>query len=138
MPQQEKSLGRARALRRRMTKAERKLWAKLRNRGLAGTKFRRQVPIGPFIVDFVCIEKGLIIEIDGGQHAPREYTDGKRTRALASFGYRVVRFWNNEVLNNRDGVLARIASALVAETGRPHPNPLPHAGEGGTGGRAGE
>lgn len=89
-----------------MTDAERKLWRRLCNRQMGGAKFRRQVPVGPYVVDFLCIEARLVIEIDGGQHAE----DGeKRTRYLQQYGYRVIRFWNNEVLGNLDGVLTRIS-----------------------------
>lgn len=94
---------RARQLRSNPTDAEIRLWSKL----------RRQAPIGPYYVDFVCLEKKLILEIDGGQHAVRQDFDAKRTRWLESEGYRVIRFWNNEVLGNLDGVLESIRRALV-------------------------
>jgi very-short-patch-repair endonuclease len=119
-------------LRRRMTEAERRLWAKLRNRGVTGAKFRRQVPIGPFVADFACVERSLVIEIDGGHHADREEDDAARTESLTGFGYSVLRFWNSEVLSNLEGVLAAIAAAVDARTDCPHPGPLPRAGEGGT------
>ena len=104
---------RARALRTRMTDAERKLWFALRERRFAGFKFRRQVPIDRFIADFICFEAPLVIEVDGGQHA-ESLQDRRRDRWFAANGYRVVRFWNNEVLSNLEGVL----SVLSAELGQ--------------------
>jgi len=100
-------------LRREMTEAERILWYHLRSRRLSGLKFRRQVPIGPYIVDFLCPEKRVIVEIDGGQHNyPDERSrDLERTRFLESKGYKVLRFWNNEVLGNLEGVLTVILKA---------------------------
>jgi very-short-patch-repair endonuclease len=103
---------RARELRRRSTDAERKLWQHLRDRQVGGAKFRRQVPIGPYIVDFVAIEHQLVIEVDGGQHAMAD-ADLVRSRWLASQGYRVIRFWNNEVLANPEGVIDTIRRAMV-------------------------
>ena len=103
---------RARRLRSNATEAEKRLWSKLRDRQLAGHKFRRQVPIGPYVVDFFCPEQKLIIEIDGGQHAVEAALDEKRTDWLESEGYRVVRFWNNDVLGNTDGVLDAITRTL--------------------------
>ena len=101
------------------------MWSRLRNRGLAGFKFRRQWTLGSYVVDFCCIERGLVVEIDGGQHTIEG--DLPRTHALNDLGYRVIRFWNNEVLDNLEGVL----STLLLELERvPHPRPLPHAGEG--------
>jgi very-short-patch-repair endonuclease len=95
-----------------MTDAERKLWTRLRNRGAAGAKFRRQVPMGSFFADFACVERRLIVEVDGGQHADAGAADQRRTRALSDHGYTVLRFWNSEVLQNLDGVLAKIEAAL--------------------------
>jgi very-short-patch-repair endonuclease/TusA-related sulfurtransferase len=112
---------RARALRRDQTDAERRLWRRLRDRQIEGAKFRRQHPVGPFIADFCCPERGLVIEVDGGQHAERAEADDRRTAFLVRHGYRVLRFWSNEVLQQMDAVLTRIAEAL----GHPHPNPLP-------------
>jgi very-short-patch-repair endonuclease len=100
----------ARRLRRDMTDAERLLWYALRDRRFAGWKFRRQATIGPFIVDFVCIAARLIVEVDGGQHS--DDADAKRTAALEAQGYRMIRFWNNEVLANLEGVLIRLGEAL--------------------------
>lgn len=104
------SVGRARQLRRDTTLAEQRLWSHLRDRQLGGRKFRRQRPIGPFVVDFVCLERRLIVEVDGGQHSPS--VDAERSRFLKQRGYRVVRFWNNEVLENTEGVLYSIGEAL--------------------------
>lgn len=108
-----------------MTDAERKLWQGIRHRQLA-VKFRRQAPVDPYIVDFLCHERKLIIEIDGGQHATQTKSDEARTRFLEAQGFTVIRFWNNEVLTNFEGVLTVILSHLD----HPHPNPLPPAGEG--------
>jgi very-short-patch-repair endonuclease len=107
-------VGFARELRQRHTDAEKALWTKLRNRELEGVKFRRQQPIGPYIVDFVSFQRRLIIEIDGGQHneGREKERDEKRTTKLKERGYRIVRFWNNEVLTNLEGVLERIRETL--------------------------
>src|SRR5215831_6412328 len=94
---------RARMLRREMTEAEKRLWQVLRSRQTEGYRFRRQVPIGRFVADFVCHEARLIVEIDGGQHDPSSELEARRTRFLEGEGYRVLRFWNNEVLANPDG-----------------------------------
>lgn len=102
----------ARHHRREQTEAERILWARLRNRQLQGWKFRRQYPIGNYIVDFCCPELGLVIELDGGQHASRMDEDKKRTEILTGQGYQVLRFWNNEVLRDTNGVLEVILGAL--------------------------
>ncbi|MFY9698020.1 MAG: DUF559 domain-containing protein [Rhodoplanes sp.] len=123
---------RARRLRRSSTDAELKLWRHLRSRTLCGFKFVRQEAIGPYIVDFVCRERRLIIEVDGGQHAT-DTRDAVRDAFLAQQGYRVLRFWNNDVLTNTTGVLETIADALT-EQAAPHPDrcairPLPASGE---------
>ena len=102
-----------RRLRRRSTDAEAVLWLALRDRRLSGFKFVRQEAIESFIVDFVCRDKRLIIEVDGGQHSENS-EDVMRDRRLASAGYRVLRFWNHDVLKNRTGVLETILSALEA------------------------
>lgn len=118
-------------LRKEATDVERKLWAALRNRQLNGYKFRFQASIGPYVVDFLCAEKRLVIELDGGQHS--DEADLRRTAFLERDGYVVQRFWNNEVIENFDGVLERISvrlAALPAFHVRPSPNPLPLAGEG--------
>ncbi len=111
---------RARQLRRNQTEAERKLWLWLRDRGLDGEKFRRQHPIGYFIVDFCCPERSLVIELDGGQHATRMEADRERTEFLEQSGYRVLRFWNHEVIGDMEAVLLRIDHVLK----NPHPGPL--------------
>jgi len=105
---------RARELRRGRTDAEARLWQRLRNRGLAGAKFRRQVPLGPFVVDFCCQEVGLIVDVDGGQHAERQREDAERTRRLEASGFRVLRFWNNDVLGQTESVLEKIQSTIEA------------------------
>ena len=110
------TLLRAKRLRREMTESERKLWAALRARR-AEAKWRKQQPIGRFVVDFFCPAAKLIVEVDGGQHCESE-TDARRTLWLEGAGYRVVRFWNNEVLENLEGVVARIREA-VAEAPSP-------------------
>jgi very-short-patch-repair endonuclease len=96
---------------RELTPAERKLWSHLRSNQL-GIDFRRQHAIGPYITDFCCIKKKLIIELDGGQHLEQEAYDNERTTFLSSKGYRVLRFWNNDVLNDLDGVMHVILEAL--------------------------
>ena len=101
---------RARDLRQNMTDAERRLWRKLRGNSL-GVRFRRQVPIGPFIVDFACYERRLVIEIDGGQHLENA-RDEARDAWLRERGFRVLRFWNHDVLKNLDGVLQVIAAKV--------------------------
>jgi len=116
----------ARGLRRRQTDAERRLWARLRDRRLLGVKFTRQMPIGPYVVDFCCRERKLIVELDGGQHSTQADYDFGRTAFLQALGYRVLRFWDNDALGNTDGVLQRIVEALT----RPSPRPSPQRGEG--------
>lgn len=103
---------RARELRKNPTESELKLWAHLRLRQIGGYKFRRQHPLGPYIVDFVCIEKKLIIEVDGGQHDEKRFYDINRYKLVKEKGFRVLRFWNNEVLRDIDIVKEVIASAL--------------------------
>jgi very-short-patch-repair endonuclease len=120
----------ARGLRRRQTDAERRLWARLRDRRLLGAKFARQVPLGPYIVDFCCREQKVIVELDGGQHAAGADYDAARTSCLEGLGYRVLRFWDNEALGNTDGVLQRIGEALSPVQTRPSPRPSPQRGEG--------
>lgn len=107
-------LANARNLRCGQTEAEQKLWARLRDRRLQGHKFRRQVPLGRFIVDFSCYDERLVIELDGSPHADEERRarDRDRTHWLESRGFRVLRFWNSEVLANMEGVLTRILQAL--------------------------
>jgi len=107
---------RSRALRQNSTDGERKLWSVLRSRQLSGFKFRKQVEIDGYVVDFLCPERRLIIEVDGGQHTPER--DARRTAYLEGQGFRLVRFWNNDVLQNLDGVWTMIEEAL--ESTPPH------------------
>jgi len=109
---------RRRQLRQHATDAENRLWYVLRNRGLGGHKFVRQMAIGPFIADFVCREAGLIIELDGGQHAENA-EDIRRTTYLTAEGYSILRFWNNEAMDSRDGVLEAISRTIA---GSPSPD----------------
>jgi len=104
----------ARNLRKNQTPQEIILWSRLRNRGLRNLKFRRQHPIGGYIVDFICLEEKLVIELDGQQHKIEEQKiyDKNRTKFLEENGYRVLRFWNNEVNNNLDGVILKIEDRL--------------------------
>ncbi|MGH8491773.1 MAG: endonuclease domain-containing protein [Moraxellaceae bacterium] len=112
MPNQEKWMTeRSRVLRRKMTDAERLLWQKIRASQFMGLKFRRQYPLGPYIVDFICLEQKLVIEVDGSQHADSA-EDVARDAWLGSQGFKVVRFWNHEVLLNVDGVLQALTLAL--------------------------
>jgi very-short-patch-repair endonuclease len=111
---------RARRLRADMTDAERALWRELRQSQLGG-RFRRQFPIPPYIVDFACLEAKLIVEADGGQHATPQYNE-RRDTTLVRRGWRVLHFWNNDILSNRAGVLQTIAEALGTY---PHPPTLP-------------
>jgi very-short-patch-repair endonuclease len=118
---------RARVLRRDMTDAEKRIWRILRSRQMDGHRFRRQVPIGSYIADFVCHDARLIIELDGGQHSGSSQLEADRSRFLQDQGYRILRFWNNEVLSNLEGVHTMIAEELR----RHHPLPtLPHGGGG--------
>jgi very-short-patch-repair endonuclease len=103
----------ARELRKASTDAERRLWSHLRRKQLAGFRFRRQQPIGAYIVDFFCPEASLVIEIDGGQHDVNQARDAVRTRWLEAQGYRVIRFWNNDVLANTEGVVVAIREVLA-------------------------
>ncbi len=104
--------GYARALRKRQTDAETLLWHRLRARRLSGIKFKRQVPISGFIVDFVALDQKLVVEIDGGQHGERAVEDAARTAVLEKCGYHVVRFWNHDVLTNIDGVLTALLQEI--------------------------
>lgn len=104
---------RALALRKNMTDAETLLWSHLRRKQMQAFKFRRQAPIGPYIADFVCIEAALVIELDGGQHAIDADHDDQRDTYMNARGYQFLRFWNNDVIENLDGVLETISSAFV-------------------------
>ena len=99
-------------MRREPTDAEKRLWSRLKTHQLADHKFRRQHPIDRYIVDFACLEAMLVIELDGGQHATQRMYDDARSRALEALGYRVLRFWNSDVLSNTEGVLTMILDAL--------------------------
>lgn len=95
-----------------MTDAEQKRWQYLRSRQLCGCKFRRQYPVASYIVDFVCLERMLVVEVDGSQHQEQENYDNDRTKELKEMGFRVIRFWNNDVLNRIDSVLEAIRFEL--------------------------
>jgi len=116
----------ARRLRQRLTDAEQKLWLALRDRRLENYKFRRQVPIGPYIADFACKSSKLIVEADGGQHAVSK-SDERRTKYLEDEGYVVLRFWNNDILENLEGVLHVVSENLsgIAPSPEASPHPLP-------------
>jgi len=130
---------RARRLRRDETDAERRLWYRLRARQIGGAKFVRQDPIGLYVVDFVCREQRLVVEVDGGQHAT-DLRDAVRDQWLKDRGYRVLRFWNNDVLANTEGVLEAIAAALSEAAGAPtrggSPSPRPSPRTRGEGAQA--
>ncbi len=115
----------ARKLRRRQTEAEKLLWNLLRNRNLGGIKFRRQFQVGGYITDFACSERKIVIELDGGQHAGC-LKDAERDVFIKNKGYRIFRFWDNEFLTNKDGVLEKILN----ECNTPSPLPSPPRGEG--------
>ena len=116
----------ARAMRAAPTEAERKLWWHLRHRLLTpGTHFRRQVRIGRYVADFACHATRIVVEVDGGQHGAASAADEARTKVLEANGYRVLRYWNNDVLTNIDGVLEDILNTI---TTTPTPNPTPRGG----------
>ena len=131
----------AKELRKKSTDAERLLWRHLKAKQFVGLKFRRQEQIGRFIADFVCYEKRLIIEADGGQHAVEKEKDEERTQWLNSQGFTVLRFWNNEILTNIDGVMEVVrmecvnlplSSPFLTEgANHPSPQPSPTEGRGG-------
>jgi len=112
----------ARRLRRDQTDVERKLWFRLRDRWPNGLKFRRQMPIESYVVDFCCVSARLIVELDGGQHA-EPTSDAGRTVHLEKHRYLILRFWNDDVVRNVEGVLETIVTTASQEA--PHPNPLP-------------
>jgi very-short-patch-repair endonuclease len=116
---------RSRQLRVNQTDAEKALWRLLRARSLAGFKFRRQHPLGGYITDFVCLERKLIIELDGSQHAEQSAYDHVREAKLQALGFRTIRIWNNQFLEEREAATMVILEALSA----PHPGPLPASGE---------
>ena len=125
---------RARALRKELTPAERKLWAYLRGNKLDGLKFRRQHALGPYIVDFCAIKARLIIELDGGQHLEQAEYDAERTAYLEGLGFKVIRFWNNQVMQDISGVILSIRNALETPPDlwslSPNPQDSGRAGEG--------
>jgi len=106
---------RARELRRDDTQAEARLWNALRAHRLGGWKWKRQVPFGPYFLDFLCIEAGLVVEFDGGQHSEQADYDARRTAYLEHKGLKVLRFWNSDVLTNREGVCDTILDACGGE-----------------------
>jgi len=115
----------ARMLRKRSTNAEKILWQHLRGRQLERYKFRRQQPLGPYIVDFVNFEKRIVIELDGGQHAIKKDSDKNRDAWLKAEGFKVLRFWNNDIFENLEGILEVIRKRLLS----PSPDPS-HKGRG--------
>ena len=119
--------GQCRELRKNPTESEQILWEHLRLRQLGGYKFRRQQPLGPYFVDFVCLEKRLIVEVDGGQHSEQVAYDSERSAWLEAQGFRILRFWNNEVLKEIEVVKEVIAEALGCRS-TPHLNPPPQGG----------
>ena len=129
---------RARRLRKQATDAERCLWRHLRDRQIAGHRFRRQVPVAGFIADFACLEAKVIVELDGGQHTQSVGYDEQRDRLIEAQGFRVLRFWDNQVFQETQAVLQEIMRAL--ESPAPHPDLLlrfkcslaPQAGDKGT------
>ena len=127
-----RTTGLARGLRRRQTDAERKLWRHLRDRQVAGAKFRRQHPIGRYIADFACPECRLMVELDGSQHGGM--ADRERDRGLAAQGWHVLRFWDNLVLSQTEAVL----EAILAVADSPSPQPSPVQGRGRNGDRLSE
>ncbi|MBL9066275.1 MAG: DUF559 domain-containing protein [Sphingopyxis sp.] len=123
------ALARAKRMRSEPTDAERALWHLLRAKRFVGYKFKRQVPIDRYIVDFVCFADRLIIEADGSQHAESNY-DAERDAYLAEQGFRVLRFWNNDILANTEGVSEVIWAALQDDKSTPSPQPLSRKGRG--------
>ncbi|MDY1037399.1 endonuclease domain-containing protein [Lelliottia sp. CFBP8978] len=113
----------AKQLRRQLTREERRLWTLLRSRRLSQYKFRRQHPVDNYILDFACCEARLAVELDGGQHDERQEYDRRRTLWLNKRGWRVLRFWNNELLNNEEAVLERILETLQTHLPSPRPSP---------------
>ena len=114
----DKMRDRSRDLRRNQTDVERRLWRTLKARQVNGWRFRRQHPVEPYIADFACHAKRIIVEVDGSQHGPRSAADEERTKVLQAHGYQVLRYWNNDVLTNIDGVLEDILSKINSD---PHP-----------------
>ncbi|OGH61422.1 MAG: hypothetical protein A3G34_05415 [Candidatus Lindowbacteria bacterium RIFCSPLOWO2_12_FULL_62_27] len=124
-----KNVFRARELRQTLTDAEKLLWRRLRLKQIEGQKFRRQAPIGNYIVDFVCFEKRLIVELDGGQHAEQTEYDEARDRWLESQGFRVIRVWNDQVMRETEAVMEMIFNTVTTVTPvTPHLDPPPQGG----------
>ncbi len=124
------TLDNAKSLRINQTEAEQKLWYYLRAHRFMGVKLKRQKPIGKYVVDFICVEQKLIIEVDGGQHAENIAYDQNRDSWLRAQGYRVLRFWNNQLMHEIENVLEQIRLALaVTETLSPGPSPVNGRGE---------
>ena len=119
-----------RNLRNAPTNAERLLWRHLKSRQIEGCKFRRQHPCGDYILDFVCLERSMMVELDGSQHFDAATYDEERSRFLRIAGFEVLRFWNNEVFGELDGVLEVIRRELVARVENPSPPNPPLEGEG--------
>lgn len=114
-----RTIARARALRRDDTDAEARLWSALRAARLGGWRWKRQVPFGRYFLDFLCVEAGLVVEVDGGQHADQVAYDSRRTAYLERSGLRVLRFWNSDVLTNLNGVCLAILDACGGERAPP-------------------
>jgi adenine-specific DNA-methyltransferase len=108
-----RKVGLARQLRKSWTDAELRLWQALRNRGVERHKFRRQHPVGPYVVDFICLEQKVVIEVDGSQHMERAAYDNKRTTYLETQGFRAIRFWDNDVLMQTESVMQAIFDTLT-------------------------
>ncbi|MBI2790606.1 MAG: endonuclease domain-containing protein [Gammaproteobacteria bacterium] len=123
---------RARRLRKDQTEAEKLLWSKIRNRYLQGYKFHRQYILGHYIVDFVCFECKIIIELDGSQHFDQKGYDEERTLVLNEMGFTVLRYWNNEIFTDLNAVIEKISQYLFEQIKieDPHPNPLPQGERG--------
>lgn len=122
---------RARELRNDPTAAEELLWSKLRKSQLGGLKFSRQMPIAGHLADFACRKAKLVVELDGSQHADMAAADAERTRRIEAEGYRVLRFWNNDLTSNMEGVLQAILAAALPDGERgPTPQPPPARGRG--------
>jgi 2-isopropylmalate synthase len=119
---------RARQMRKSFTDAEKRLRRFVRGRNFKKFKFRRQHSLGPYIADFVCLEQRVVVEVDGGQHQQQGRYDSKRTADLEAAGFRILRFWDNDVLLRTNNVMEAIYLALTAS---PHPNPLPANAERG-------
>jgi very-short-patch-repair endonuclease len=121
-----KAVQRARELRINPTDTERKLWHHIRDKQLENYRFRRQRPIGKYIVDFICLEANLVIELDGGQHAEQQQYDDARTKYLTAQGLHVLRYWNNDVMQNIEGVLQDIRAALMLRVSLSTPSQPSH------------